>query len=101
MEKNMWRSVGILTIIVVSLGMSTGCALSWQKAADKVISMDELPSAVRPLVEKEVAGCKIKEVEKEMKDGKVIYAITYYDQAGTEMELEYAEDGMLISKGKE
>jgi len=56
---------------------------------------------VKPLAEKEVIGCKIKEVEKEMKHGKVIYAITYFDRAGALMELEYAEDGTLISKGRE
>jgi uncharacterized membrane protein YkoI len=62
--------------------------------------MRDLPAAVKPLAEKEVAGCKIIEVEQEMKDGKVIYAITY-DQAGTKMEVEYLADGTLLSKGKE
>ena len=99
----MRRGVGIAAIVGISLGLSTGCALFGQKEADEgdeVISMNELPPAVKPLAEKEVAGYKIIEVEKEIKHGKVIYTITY-DQAGTTMEIEYAEDGTLISKEKE
>ncbi len=90
----------LLACAAASLLLTNGCALVGQHETDKVISMQELPAAVRPLAEKEVAGCRIIEVEQEMKDGKVIYAITY-DQAGVEMEIEYAEDGTLISKGRE
>ena len=64
------------------------------------ISMRQLPSVVRALAEKETAGCELIEVEKEMKDGKVIYAVTY-NEKGTEMELEYSEDGILLSKAPE
>lgn len=80
--------------------LTNGCAMLGQHETDQVISMQELPAAVRPLAEKEVAGFRIIEVEKENKNGKVIYAITY-DQAGVEMEIEYAEDGTLISKERE
>ena len=83
-----------------SLVLTSGCVCSCWKDTDKVISMNDLPPAVKVLAEKEVAGCKIIEVEQEMKDSKVIYAITY-DQAGTKMEIEYSPDGKLISKGKE
>ena len=100
MNKVVRQSVGIVTVVVVSLALTTGCALFGSKAVDKVISMNELPSAVRPLAEKEIGDCRIIEVEKEMKDGKVIYAITY-DQTGTKMEIEYSENGALLSKGKE
>jgi uncharacterized membrane protein YkoI len=83
-----------------SLVLTSGCVLCCGKDTDKVISMNDLPPAIKVLAEKEVAGCKIIEVEQEMKDGKVIYAITY-DQSGTKMEIEYSPDGKLISKGKE
>jgi len=84
----------------LSLALGNGCAVFGDKECDKVITMSDLPAAVKPLAEKEVAGCKIIEVEQEMKDGKVIYAITY-DQAGAKMEVEYLADGTLLSKGKE
>ena len=72
----------------MSLALGNGCAVFGEKGCDKAITMRDLPAAVKPLAEKEIAGCKIIEVEQEMKDGKVIYAITY-DQAGTKMEVEY------------
>ena len=94
------KRLSLVTLLVVTtVILISGCSLPGQKKSE-VISMNELPAAVKPLADKETAGCKIIEVEKEMKNGKVIYAITY-DQAGIEMEVEYAPDGTLISKGKE
>ena len=89
----------VALLVVTTVTLVSGCSFLGQKKSE-VISMNELPAAVKPLADKETAGCKIIEVEKEMKNGKVIYAITY-DQAGIEMEVEYAPDGTLISKGKE
>jgi len=99
MNREQKHCIAIGAIFIVSLACVSGCA--WNKSMDVEISMNELPATVKPLADKEVAGCRIKEVEKETKDGKVIYAITYFDQAGTLMEIEYDEDGTLISKGKE
>jgi uncharacterized membrane protein YkoI len=97
----MKKGTGVVVVVIVALTFSTGCALFGpKKESDQVISMQDLPAAVKPLAQKETSGCNIIEVEKEYKHGKVIYAITY-DQTGTKMELEYAEDGTLISKGKE
>lgn len=87
--------------MIAMTGLSTGCAMLEFHQEDQVISMNQLPPAVKPLAEKEVVGCRIKEVEKETKNEKAIYAITYFDPAGTLMEIEYAENGTLISKGKE
>ena len=88
------------TGLALALVLSNGCALFGEREYDKVITMNDLPPAVRPLAEKDVANCKVIEVEQEIKDGKVVYAITY-DQAGTKMEVEYLADGTLLSKGKE
>ncbi len=92
------------TMMIGGLVFSSGCAIVGDGSDDSTdikISMGELPGAVKPLAEKELDGCKVKEVEKEMKDGKTIYAITYYEKDGTLMELEYAENGKLLSKAKE
>ena len=89
-----------VTALALSLALASGCAIFGEKECDKVITMNDLPAAVRPLAEKETAGCKILEVEQEMEHGKVVYAITY-DDAGTKMEIEYSPDGKLLSKGKE
>jgi len=101
MNGSMKKTTEALVVVIGSLTFSAGCALFGPKnESDQVILMQDLPAAVKPLAEKETSGCKIIEVEKEIKHGKVIYAIMY-DQAGTEMEVEYADDGTLISKGKE
>ena len=100
MIKGIRTGITMAAVMSGSLAFPSGCSLMGARETDKVISMNELPAAVRPLAEKEVSGCRIIEVEQEMKDGKVIYAITY-DQAGTKMEIEYSADGKLLSKGKE
>ena len=89
-----------LALSALILLLFSGCSLFGGSEDDLVISMEELPAAVKPLAEKETEGCKIIEVEKEIKDGKTIYAITY-DQDGIEMEIEYTPSGELISKGRE
>lgn len=99
MEELIGKRLGLAAVIIASIGLSTGCAMFKEK--DQVLSMSQLPPAVKSLAENEVMGCKIKEVEKELRKGKVVYAITYFDAAGTLMEIEYSEDGTLISKGKE
>lgn len=89
-----------IVLLTAAIALSTGCAALGLHDPDQVISMNELPVAVRSPAEKETAGCTIIEVEKEMKDGRVIYAITY-DRTGEKLEVEYAQDGTLLSKDKE
>lgn len=101
MNKKNGQTFGVVAAMVISTGLSIGCANLGSKESDVVISMNDLPPTVKSLATKEMGGGKIKEVEKEMDHGKMIYAITYFDTAGKLMEIEYAEDGTLISKGKE
>lgn len=95
---NRWMMGVIVTLGAIAL--ATGCAMFEKKDNADEISMDQLPLVVKSAAEKETAGCKIIEVEKEFKDGQVIYAVTY-DEKGKEMEIEYSEDGTLLSKGLE
>lgn len=100
MKKIIARGIAIGVVVFVGLILTTGCIFKDDEDST-LITMNELPAVVKPLAEKEIAGGKIKEVEKEIDDGKVIYAITYFDKDGTLMEIEYTEKGKLISKGKE
>ena len=95
------QSIVIGIFLLGGLGFTSGCSTIDDNEDEVKITMSELPDSVKPLAEKEVSGCEIKEVEKEFKGGKTIYAITYLDKEGVLMELEYAEDGTLISKEKE
>jgi uncharacterized membrane protein YkoI len=96
-KKQINFAVIIVTAFVVLIA---GCNFFGDNEQDQSITMEDLPVAVKLLAEKETEGCKIKEVEKEIHDGEIIYAITY-DQDGTEMEIEYTPEGKLISKESE
>ena len=89
----------VVAVIGVALLMS-GCSLFHKSDSDQKISMDQLPAAVKAAAEKETAGTEIIEVERELKDGTVIYAVTY-NENGTEMEVEYSENCTLLFKGPE
>jgi len=99
MAKCFRTSAAVAAVMAGSLALS-GCAIFGEEECDKVITMNDLPAAVKVPAEKEIGGCKVLEVEQEMEAGKVVYAITY-DDAGTKMEVEYSPDGKLLSKGKE
>ncbi len=99
-EKRIGRWVAGVGVVMAVAAIMSGCALFGKSDHAKEIRMDQLPPAVKAAAEKETAGCKIIEVEEELKDGKTIYAITY-DEKGTEMEIEYSTDAVLLSKGPE
>ena len=91
---------GAAAAVMAGMLAVSGCALFGEDECDKVITMNDLPAAVKVAAEKEVAGCKILEVEEEMEHGKVVYSITY-EQGGTKMEVEFSPEGKLLSKEKE
>ena len=100
MNKNK-KTPGLVSfLIVAAITLISGCTYFMNNGSDQLIKMKDLPAAVKSLVEKETAGCKIKNVEKETRDNRTIYAITYL-QDGTEMEIEYTPDGIMIYKGRE
>jgi hypothetical protein len=99
MKRSMKLCVGIMAV-AMGLGWVTGCTTIRKLAIDEKVTMNDLPEAVKIPAEKETAGCRIIEVEREYKYDQVIYAITY-DQADTIMEIEYSVCGALLFKGLE
>lgn len=89
-----FSAVGIF-LVCWTLLLISGCSSHELK-----ISMDQLPEQIRTAAKKEIAGDEVIEVEKELKHGKVIYAVKY-NHNGTEMEIEYSETGLLLFKGLE
>lgn len=61
------------------------------------VQLNEVPAVVRATFEKETAGGKITEIEKETKDGKVVYSADA-EVGGKAWDIAVAEDGNLISK---
>jgi ABC-type uncharacterized transport system auxiliary subunit len=99
-NKRIGRLVASVVVVIGVVALMSGCALSEKGDNAEKMSMDQLPPTVKAAVEKETMDCRVIEVEKELKDGKVIYAVTY-DEKGKKMEIEYSEDGTLLFKGLE
>lgn len=65
------------------------------------VAMSDVPPAVKATLEKEAAGGKVTEVEKETKNGKTIYSADVTDKAGKKWDVDVSEDGKLLSKEKD
>ncbi len=89
------RSI-LLAASVLALAGITGC--SGNKETPVMVA--DLPAAVRATLDRESAGGKVTEVEKEMKKGKTIYSADATIN-GVAWDIAIAEDGTLISKEKE
>lgn len=64
------------------------------------VARADVPAAVMATIEREAAGGKIGDIEREMEDGKVIYIADVMIN-GEEWEIEVGEDGTFIEKEKE
>jgi uncharacterized membrane protein YkoI len=64
------------------------------------VKVEDLPGAVSATLDKEAPGAEIEEIEKEEKDGKVVYDVDVKIE-GKEFELKIADDGTLLKKEAE
>ena len=62
-------------------------------------TIDKVPAVVKAAIEKATAGGKVKEIEKEQYDGKVVYEVDYVKD-GEEKEIQVAEDGTIVTSAK-
>ncbi len=62
-------------------------------------TIDKVPAVVRAAIEKATTGGKVKEIEKEQYDGKVVYDVDYVKD-GEEKEINVAEDGTVVTSAK-
>lgn len=72
---------------------------SEQGAAQKKVTMDELPSAVQSTFQKEAAGGQVEELRSEKRAGKTIYEGEVV-QNGKGTELQVSQDGSILKRGK-
>jgi uncharacterized membrane protein YkoI len=89
--------VGLALLAVLAL---VGCKSHESKDEVKV-AMADVPAPVRATLEKEAAGGKVTEVEKELKNGKTVYSADVTDKAGNKWDVVVGEDGKFISKEKD
>lgn len=86
-----WLGVASASVIA---GLGAACS------SEQNVAMSDVPAAVRATLERETAGGKITEVEKEKKNGHVVYSADATIN-GQGYDITVAEDGRLISKERE
>jgi uncharacterized membrane protein YkoI len=57
------------------LSLTLACASAWGEEEEKIITLDQLPPAVKAAVLKQANGAKIDEIEEETKKGKTVYEV--------------------------
>lgn len=82
-------AAGLSLICVVAIAAPAG------DEAEKEITLDQAPAAVKATILKEAAGAKITEIEMETKDGKTVYEAEFM-RDGEEIEIQVAPDGTLL-----
>ena len=83
-------------------GLLAGCAncCKTEEGKETPVALKDVPAAVRATLDKEAAGGKVTEVEKEVKDGKTVYSADI-EVGGKAWDVVVGEDGRLISKEQE
>jgi uncharacterized membrane protein YkoI len=92
MRRNGWLLVRVAAGFVMAAMVS-------QVDAEKV-PVDKVPKKVMAAVKDRFPGAKIRSVEKEIEDGKVVYDVEV-TQEGRKYEMDIAEDGTVIDIEKE
>lgn len=87
----------IRTLTISSVLFITFFALC--KAEDDAIPLDKTPVAVQQTIKNVIAGGKIKEIEKETKDGAITYEVTYASTKGEKAEAVISSSGQVLKNG--
>ena len=89
-------------LLSLALAFSSGGCASREhaEANETVIKMSDVPPRVKATLDRETAGGKVTEAEKEMMNGKAVYSFDA-EIGGKEYDIAIAEDGTLLSKEPE
>jgi uncharacterized membrane protein YkoI len=91
-----------LKFIVAALVLALGAVAAENEPADKpqTVTLADLPAPARAAVEKWLAGGTIKNIEKEVEDGKIVYDVEATVK-GKHAEADVAADGTVLSTEEE
>ena len=94
-----WFLICLLSLMLsgIGFGLTSARAGEAKEEAETKLSLKEVPSAVRKTMQREAAGAKIKGVDKERRDGKVVYETDVVID-GDNYEILVDAHGKLISK---
>jgi hypothetical protein len=77
---------------------------AWTAGAGEDVTLEQVPGPVRATIEREVGGVdvktRIKEIEREKKDGKRAYEVEFV-RDGKTWEMHVAEDGSVVKMKKD
>jgi hypothetical protein len=82
------RTLPIITLLL---------ALPGSALADDDVTLDSLPAPVKATVQREVKGGQILDLERDTKQGKVVFEVEFVE-GGKNWEIHVAEDGKLLNK---
>ncbi len=93
------QSICLLTIMAVA-----GLVLAWPQAVfadedeqEQIVTLEQLPAAVQATLQRESTGGTLGKIEKETKEGRVIYEADITLDGG-KYEVKVTEDGILLKK---
>jgi hypothetical protein len=92
--------MGLTFFTILGLGLYWNVPSFADEEKEEKVSFDQLPKAVQETIQKETAGGEIEEIEKETKEGTVVYEAEF-TKDGKEFELTVAEDGKVLSLEEE
>jgi hypothetical protein len=84
------------SLIAIALAVSVILIGPPCPSADEV-PLAQVPPAVRATIEREMQGGRLKEIERETKNGRVVYEVEMV-RDGKERELHIAEDGTVLKR---
>ena len=86
--------------LILGLALALGLAaavFAGGKQREEKVTLDEVPEAVKATILKEAKGANITEIEKETKNGKVVYEAEFV-VGGKEVEIKVDPSGKLLSR---
>jgi hypothetical protein len=93
----------IFATAIIGVFALTGLAYAGKegKENEQKIALTDMPAAVQKTIQNNLGAGTITETAKEVKEGKTVYQAHVRKSGGQEVEVKVAEDGKLISVGKE
>ena len=97
----------IIAVVAVVIGLGAIGALLYggedqeENEHKQKVAMTELPAAVQKTIQDNLGGGTVTETAKETEGGKTYYDAEVGKSDGEKVEIKVAEDGTLISLGKE
>ena len=96
----MKKTIAAIAIAVIG-SLACPVFLTAAEENEETVQMSSLPEAVQKTIKDKAGNNEIEKIEKKTEEGKTVYQAHVKKSGGEEVEIKVAEDGKLISAGKE